>query len=114
MLKDLMPKRICASSMLSGLSKVLGGVAKETGSTVTGLVGGGFGVVMLLVASIILSVWYQSAWFVVGTLIAVGALFFGTQCLLNSKSTRVSRAGGIDSSSDTLPTLALRVEGEYY
>ena len=100
--------------MLSGLSKALGGVAKETGTTVTGLVGGGCGVLLLLVASIILSVWYQSAWFVVGTLIVVGLLLFFTQCLQNSKNSRVSTAGNIESSVDTLPTLALRVEGEYY
>ena len=100
--------------MLSGLNKALGGVAKETGATVTGLVGGGCGVLLLLIASIILSVCYQSAWFVVGTLIVVGMTLFFTQCLQNFKSSRGAQAADIDSSADTLPTLALRVEGEYY
>lgn len=109
-----MPARVGTSSMLSGLSKALGGVAKETGATVTGLVGGGCGVLLLLVASIILSVWYQSAWFVVGTLIGVGLLLFYTQCWLNAKRPRASDAPGVDSSAGELPTLALRVEGEYY
>lgn len=109
-----MPATTVMASLLSGLSKGLGGVAKETGTTVTGLVGGGCGVLLLVIASIILSVWYQSAWFVVGTLIGMGLVLFYTQCWLNAKRARASDAPGVDLSAGELPTLALRVEGEYY
>ena len=104
------------------MASLLGGFAREAGVSVTAIAGTFCGVSLLMIVSVVLSISQQSVWWFLGIAGGVGVALIIMSCWpnLTFRTTKVTQVNNDDSEvgqpvdeTSNLPTLALKVEGEF-